>query len=389
LDPDDKHGTAEKMSDNLPQTIGIDISKASLDCHAYPVGAERQFANTAKGHKALIAWLRQWPIERIAYEATGTYHRALEAALTNWPCVKLNPERARRFAQATGTLPKTDRIDAILLARMAPTLQPPVRPARSAQQTHMAELIDARDGLVRDRTALKNREKNLTIAFLKRQCRQRLEQIDRHIEALDTEISNLITADAVLARRHQILTSIAGVGTLTANQLIATMPELGSLENKQAASLAGLAPIARQSGQWKGKSFIRGGRANVRQALYMPALVAARYNPDLKAKYQQLVTAGKPAKSPSPPSCERSSLPQTLCSKPIDAGRNLRLDHHGYSNLKHSWTSRSPDISGRLAPPLAPSDRPVSREKSWTRNPVPPAPASLCRDAISRRARRI
>lgn len=123
----------------------------------------------------MIAWLRQWPVERIAYEATATYHRALEAALADWPCVKLNPERARRFAQATGTQAKTDRIDALLLARMAVTLQPPIRPARSAQQAQMAELINARDGLVRDRTALKNREKNLTIAFLKRQCRQRLE----------------------------------------------------------------------------------------------------------------------------------------------------------------------------------------------------------------------
>ena len=284
------------MSNDLPQSIGIDISKANLDCHAYPAGAERQFANTAKGHKALIAWLRQWQVERIAFEATATYHRALEAALADWPCVKLNPERARRFAQATGTLAKTDRIDAMLLARMAATLQPPVRPAQSAEQAQLAELINARDGLVRVRTALKNREKNLTIAILKRQCKQRLEQIERHIDALDAEIASLIAADAKLARRHEILTSIAGVGTLTANQLIATMPELGNLDNKQAASLAGLAPVARQSGQWKGKSFIRGGRANVRQALYMPALVAARFNPDLKAKYQQLVGAGKPAK---------------------------------------------------------------------------------------------
>jgi len=284
------------MSEKLPQTIGIDISKATLDVHALPAGIARQFANTAKGHKALIAWLEQWEVERIAYEATATYHRALEAALADWSCVKLNPERARRFAQATGTLAKTDRIDAMLLARMAATLQPPVRPARSMQQAQMSELINARDGLARDRTALKNRSKNLTIALLKRQCRQRLEQIDRHIEALDAEIATLIAADAALARRHQILTSIAGVGTLTANQLIATMPELGSLDNKQAASLAGLAPVARQSGQWKGKSYIRGGRANVRQALYMPALVAARFNPDLKAKYQQLIAAGKPAK---------------------------------------------------------------------------------------------
>lgn len=160
----------------------------------------------------------------------------METALADWPCVKLNPERARRFAQATGTLAKTDRIDAMLLARMAATLQSPVRPARSTQQVQMAELINVRDGLVRDRTALKNREKNLTIALLKRQCRQRLEQIDRRIEALDAEIANLIAADAALAHRHRILTSIAGVGTLTANQLIANMPELGSLENKQAAA---------------------------------------------------------------------------------------------------------------------------------------------------------
>ena len=284
------------MSDNLPQTIGIDISKATLDCHAHPAGIDRQFANTIKGYKALIAWLEQWPIERIAYEATATYHRALEAALADWPCVRLNPERARRFAQATGTLAKTDQIDAVLLARMAAALQPPIRSAQSASQALLAELINARDGLVRDRTALKNREQNLTIALLKRQCRQRLDQIARHIASLDAEIAAVIAADPVLARRHEILISIGGVGTLTANQLVATMPELGNLENKQAASLAGLAPVARQSGQWKGKSFIRGGRASVRQALYMPALVAARFNPDLKSKYQQLIAAGKPAK---------------------------------------------------------------------------------------------
>jgi transposase len=184
----------------------------------------------------------------------------------------------------------------MLLARMAATLQPPVRPAKTKKQAQLAELINARDGLVRDRTALKNRQKNLTVAILKRQCKQRLEQIDRHVDALDAEIATIIAADPALARRHEILTSIGGLGTLTANQLIATMPELGTLENKQAASLAGLAPVARQSGQWKGKSFIRGGRANVRQALYMPALVAARFNPDLKAKYQQLIAQGKPAK---------------------------------------------------------------------------------------------
>lgn len=284
------------MSGNLPQTIGTDISKATLDCHIHPAGMDCRFPNTAKGYKALIAWAGKWQLERIAYEATGTYHRAMEVALANLPCVKLNPERARRFAQTTGTLAKTDRIDARLLARMAVALQPPVRPARTPQQNQLAALVNARDGLVRDRSALKNRSKNLTVTLLKRQCAQRLEQIARHIDALDAEIASVIAADEKLARRHDIITSIAGLGTLTANQIIATMPELGSLENKQAASLAGLAPVSRQSGQWKGKSFIRGGRANVRQALYMPALVAARFNPDLKAKHQQLIAAGKPAK---------------------------------------------------------------------------------------------
>ena len=159
------------MSNHLPQTIGIDISKAALDCHVHPVGIDRQFPNTANGHKALMAWARQWETERIAYEATGIYHRALEVALAALPCIKLNPERARRFAQATGTLAKTDRIDAKLLARMAVTLQPPVRPARSTQQNQLAELVNARDGLVRDRTALKNREKNLTVGALWRYLR--------------------------------------------------------------------------------------------------------------------------------------------------------------------------------------------------------------------------
>ena len=284
------------MDNSLPQTVGIDISKATLDAYAHPAGCERQFANTAKGHKDLIGWLAQWRVDRIAYEATGAYHRQLEQALAHLPCVKLNPARARRFAQAAGTLAKTDKIDAVILARMAMTLQPPVRPATTPQQARLAELISARDSLVRDKIALQNQAKNLTLTLLERQHKTRLDQIDRHIEQLDAELATSIAADPALARRHQIIASIAGVGIRTADQLVATMPELGTLDPKQAASLAGLAPVARQSGQWKGRSFIQGGRANVRRALYMPALVAARYNPDLKAKYQSLIEAGKPAK---------------------------------------------------------------------------------------------
>lgn len=284
------------MDNLLAQTVGIDVSKATLDVYVLPAGCGQQFTNTAKGHRNLIDWLGQWPIDRIAYEATGAYHRQIEQALADLPCVKLNPARARRFAQATGTLAKTDKIDAAILARMATTLQPPVRPASTPQQAKLAKLISARDSLVRDKIALQNQAKNLTLPLLKRQHKKRLDQIERHIEQVDAELATIVAADSELARRHQIISSIAGIGPRTADQLVATMPELGTLDPKQAASLAGLAPVTRQSGQWKGRSFIQGGRANVRRALYMPALVAARYNPDLRAKYQSLIASGKPAK---------------------------------------------------------------------------------------------
>lgn len=289
------------MAQSLPQTpdlqtIGIDISKKHLDAHALPAGEARQFVNAPSGFRALIKWISQWQVERIAYEATGTYHWAFEQALANFPLVRINPLRARRFAQAVGALAKTDKIDAGMLARMAATLQPDVRPVKSAKLAELAELMNARNGLVRDRTALKNREKNLLLPLLKRQVKARLEQIAQHIEAINQQAQTLISADAALARKREIITSIKGLGPVTAAQLIATMPELGTLENKQAACLAGLAPLTRQSGQWTGKAHIHAGRANVRQALYMPALVAARFNPDIKAKYIHLIDAGKPAK---------------------------------------------------------------------------------------------
>jgi len=284
------------MTQGIAQNVGVDICKDWLDVHLHPDGGFRRFGNHPAGHKALFKWLESWTVERIAYEATGAYHRAFEQAGRALPLVKLNPMRARRFAEATGTLAKTDRVDAAMLARMAATLAPAIRPVKSMALAELAELMAARAGLVKDRTALANRSKNLTLALLKRHNEQRRVQIAKQIEAIDKAAAQLINANPGLARKRDILTSIKGLGAITANQIIAGMEELGDLESKQAASLAGLAPVTRQSGQWRGKSFIQGGRANIRQALYMPALVAARFNPDLKAKYLQLIAAGKPAK---------------------------------------------------------------------------------------------
>lgn len=279
-------------------TIGVDVSKDHLDAYRLADGAARRFANDKRGHKALIKWLMETPASRVVFEPTGPYHRAVERALgvAGVPFVKVNPRQARRFAEATGKLAKTDRLDAAMLARMGAVLELEARPARSEALLELKELYVAREALVKDRTAARNRGKVLTLSLLKRQNAQRLEQIDRQIATVEAVILQSVEADASLAARFAILISIPGLSTITAFALLIAMPELGALEAGQAANLAGLAPIARQSGRWRGRSFIRGGRADVRQALSMPALVAARFNPDLKAKYAQLLGAGKPAK---------------------------------------------------------------------------------------------
>jgi len=286
---------AEKMQND---TIGVDVSKDHLDAHRLTDGASRRFANDKRGHNALIKWLAQTPVQRVVFEPTGPYHRAMERALgvAGVPFAKVNPRQARRFAEATGKLAKTDSLDAAMLARMGAMLELAPRPGRSEVLLELKELYLAREALVKDRTAAKNRAKALTLALLKRHNAQRIEQIERQIETVEAAITGIIEADADLTVRFAILTSIPGISKITAFALLIEMPELGLLEPGQAACLAGLAPIARQSGRWTGRAFIRGGRANVRQALYMPALVAMRFNPDLKAKYDQFVAAGKPAK---------------------------------------------------------------------------------------------
>ena len=257
---------AEKMKND---TIGVDVSKDHLDAHRLADGATRRFANDKGGHKALIKWLAETPLNRVVFEPTGPYHRAVERALgaSGVPFVKVNPRQARRFAEAPGKLAKTDRPDAAILARMGSLLELEARPARSEVLFELKELYVAREALVKDRAAARNRGKALTLSLLKRQNAQRLEQIDRQIATVEAAILQIVEADESLADRFAILTSIPGVSNITAFALLIAMPELGSLEAGQAANLAGLAPIARQSGRWTGRSFIRGGRACPRRRL--------------------------------------------------------------------------------------------------------------------------
>ena len=281
----------------MQDTIGIDISKDTFDIHRLSDRRHERFGNDKAGLKALLRWIGKASV-RVIYEATGRYHRNLEAVLgaAGHDLVKVNPTRARRFAQAISQGAKTDRVDAAMLARMGAVLELDAKPARSESMHEIRELHIARVALNKDRTACRNRLEGARNKVVLAQLRARLRQVDSQIEQINGELARLIAEDPGLARREVILRSIPGIGAVTAVAMIVEMPELGTMEAKEAASLAGLAPITRESGKWKGRSKIGGGRRGGRNALYMPALVAIRHNPRFAEIYQTLRTAGKPAK---------------------------------------------------------------------------------------------
>ncbi len=256
-----------------------------------------RFENSAQGVRALQKWLTAVEVTRIVYEATGPYHRRLETALSGkFPLVKVNPLQARRFAQALGTYAKTDAVDARCLARMGAALGLEPDEPVSENLRELRDLQTARAALIKERGRLRNRRLILTSSLLKRQTKTRLSLVERQLGELDAEIARRIAEDKTSARKRDILSSIPGIGPIAAAAILTFLPEIGTLGRKQAGSLAGLVPHTRESGQWKGKSFISGGRKPLRDALYMPALVAMRFNPDLKAKYLELREVGKPAK---------------------------------------------------------------------------------------------
>jgi transposase len=282
----------------MQEKIGIDVSKDMLDAYRLSDRQHVRFANDRAGLKGLMRWIGRDFAPRVVFEATGAYHRQLETALAaqGIPHVKVNPRQARRFAEATGRLAKTDRVDAAMLARMGAVLELDARTSRTEILQSLKDLMTARRALIKDRTAALARQKVLASSLLKRQVAARLRQIEGHVQEIDAAIADRIAQDPLLSQKLAVLISIPGIAEVTAFAMLIEMPELGDLDRKQAASLAGLAPISRQSGKWQGHERIRGGRTFLRHAIYMPALAAVRFNRDLKAKFDQLIAAGKPAK---------------------------------------------------------------------------------------------
>jgi len=279
-------------------TIGIDVSKAVLDVATHPHGEIQQFSNNKTGLKAMGKWLKGQTVSLVVFEATGAYHKALETALdrAGVAFAKVNPLRAKRFAQAVGQLAKTDRTDALSLARFAAVMQPHTTNVKPQNLETLHEMVMARLALRKEAAATKTRLKTMRNSFLIKKFQRKLRQIEKDIVDVDAQCLKLVKVDQDLSRRFDILSSVPGLGPVSIMTMLAEMPELGSMDKRQTAALAGLAPITRQSGTWKGKSFIGGGRTVLRKALYMPALVATRYNKHLRAKYDDLIKRGKPAK---------------------------------------------------------------------------------------------
>ena len=272
---------------------GIDVSKASLDICA--VGQTRRFANDATSWRALGTWLRGLEVSRVVMEATGRYHRRVHQCLHDrgFEVVLVNPLRARRFAEGLGHLAKTDRVDAVMLAKLGTALGDlePVAP-RDAFLNRLEDLLVSRAKHVDARTMLRQTAGEVA-GEGETVTRTSVAGLDDRIAVLDAVIEAAIAGDPEQALRYSILTSIPGVGPVTAAALLCWMPELGSLDRRQAAALIGVAPMANDSGQHHGARHIRGGRRRPRDLLFMAATSAARFNQDLKIVFERLKAAGK------------------------------------------------------------------------------------------------
>ncbi len=289
---------ASEQETKAKSNVGIDVSKCWLDVHVLPTAEALRVPNTCEGIRHLKRRLGRFDIALVVVEATGKWHRHVHRSLaaSGIAVAVIDPFRVRMFAKAQGILAKTDRLDARVLAQFAAIMAPLSRPPAPQDLQELAELVVARASAVEAQTALKNQFAAAHGKFLKRQLARCIERADKDIAALDGEILKRIKADLELARRYTILTSIPGIGFVVAATLIAGLAELGSISAKQSGMLAGLAPIADQSGEREGVRVIWGGRANVRRILYLAAVSAARFNADMNAFYARLIAKGKPPK---------------------------------------------------------------------------------------------
>jgi transposase len=278
--------------------VGIDVSKSWVDVHVRPDGAAFRCATDAEGLIELARRLKPLTPVLVVMEASGGYESivAVTLAETGLPVAIVNPRQVRSFAQAIGTLAKTDAIDAAVIAHFAEAVRPPARALPDASMTQLQELLARRRQLVVMISAERQRLAKAESTVTQRSHKAMLRSLEAERERIDRAIDKLVKASPIWCGKLDLLTSVPGIGDIVARTLIAELPELGTIDRHKIAALAGVAPFARDSGRRKGKRFIRAGRVQVRAPLYMACLVAIRHNPPLRTFYKRLRDAGKPAR---------------------------------------------------------------------------------------------
>jgi transposase len=278
--------------------VGIDVSKAHLDVATRPTSAVTRFDNDEEGIAKLVAELSATSPRLVVLEATGRLHAALVAALgvAGVPVAVVNPRQARDFAKATGKLAKTDAIDATALAHFAEAIQPEPRPLPEEGAAELEALLVRRRQLVEMITAETNRLHACQSRGVRKDIQAHLTWMRRRLGDVDRDLDDAVRKSPLWRAKEELLRTVPGVGRITAVTLLAQLPELGTLDRKRIAALVGLAPLNRDSGKMRGRRVIWGGRAPVRAALYMAALVGTRRNPALSDVYHRLLAAGKPKK---------------------------------------------------------------------------------------------
>lgn len=276
--------------------VGIDVSKDRLDVHVRPGDQAFAVARDGKGLEELTERLGRFSPTLVALEATGGFETVVAAALAaaSLPVVVVNPAQIRAFAKALGQRAKTDPIDAAVIARFAEATKPEPRPLPDEATRLLADLVARRRQIIEMIGAERSRETRVTIPHLKKSIGRLIKTLEKELSSLDGDIDDAVRGSPVWREKEDLLASVPGVGPVIARTLIAELPELGQLSRRQVAALVGLAPFTRQSGHWRGRSFIGGGRTAVRTALFMGAMVAKQHNPVLRAFFDRLVRAGKP-----------------------------------------------------------------------------------------------
>jgi len=278
--------------------VGIDVAKDRLDIHVRPSGESFTVARDGEGLVVLVDRLKQIAPALVVLEATGGFEITVAAAVgsAGLPLAVVNPRQIRDFARATGKLAKTDALDAAAIAHFAQAVHPEPRPLPDAQAQELGELVARRRQVIEMMVAERNRARLLQSKRLKKRIDQHLATLQKELTEIETDLDDTIRGTPIWRENEDLLKSVPGIGSATARTLLADLPELGALGRKQIAALVGVAPLNRDSGAWRGKRTVWGGRANVRTALYMAALSASRWNPVIAAFYRHLRSLGKPPK---------------------------------------------------------------------------------------------